>query len=436
MFKALIVDDEIYAVMGIKSGVNWEALQVSEVYEAYNMRDALKVYESTSIDIMICDIEMPKGTGIQLLEQVNEISPDTETIFLTAHSVFSFMKRAIQLDGFDYLLKPVEFDVLQETIAKALQSIQQEREMNRLREQYKPYYEIWLKKKTLIADKFWNDILSGRIVCSPNNIERILEEHELSGLKEVVCLPILVSVESWLREFSTKDEEMIEYAIRKGASELLLRNRSGKVIQTKQGVNVVVIYEYGEDMVEIDELQRCCVEYIQSCKTYFSCNVSCYIGERSTLYEIANTYNQLLQREYHSLRKSSEAEENVRVSIPKDAVHIQPHHSVIQRVQEYIAEHLNEPITREQLASYVHLNPAYLSRLFKREVGESITDYILHVRMSMAEDLITGSTMPISDIAKTLGYFNFSHFSKMFRRVYHASPQQFRQQSFEMRETL
>ena len=49
-------------------------------------------------------------------------------------------------------------------------------------------------------------------------------------------------------------------------------------------------------------------------------------------------------------------------------------HSVIRRIQYYITEHLSEPITREQLASYVHLNPAYLSRLFKRELGESITD--------------------------------------------------------------
>lgn len=436
MFKALIVDDEIYAVMGIKSGVDWEALQISEVYEAYNMRDALQVFERTSIDIMICDIEMPKGTGIQLLEHVNDISPDTETIFLTAHSVFNFMKRAIQLDGFDYLLKPVEFDILQDTIAKALQSIQQEREVNRLREQYKPYYEIWLKKKTLITDKFWNDILSRRMVCTPDNIERILEEHELTALQGVTCLPILVSVESWLREFSTKDEEIIEYAIRKGASELLLRNRNGNVIQTKQGVNVVVLYEYGDDLVKIDDLQRWCVEYIQSCKSYFSCNVSCYIGERSSLYQIADTYHKLLQHEYHSLRKSTETEESARVTTLNDNLVLQPHHSVIQRVQEYIKDHVNEPITREQLASYVHLNPAYLSRLFKREVGESITDYILHVRMSMAEDLITESAMPISDIAQLLGYFNFSHFSKMFRRVYHASPQQFRQQSIERRESL
>ncbi|MWV42924.1 response regulator [Paenibacillus sp. HJL G12] len=528
MYRVLIVDDEIYAVMGIKSGVKWQDLQVSEVYEAFNMRDALQVFERTPIDIMICDIEMPKGTGIELLERVNEISPDTETIFLTAHSAFDFMKRAIQLDGFDYLLKPIEFDVLQETIAKALKSIKQEREMHLLREEYKPYYDIWRKKKSLITDKFWNDLFSGRIVCSPDNIAGILEEHELPGLQEAVFMPVLVSVESWTREFSTKDEEMMEYAIRKAASEMLLPSGKGEVIQTKQGVNVVITLHAGEEDEDEEDLRARCEKYIQGCHKYFGCNISCYIGKNSTLYDIAHTYQQLLEIEYNNLNKSNQVytlaslgTPSIKAMIPRIStwtilmeqgkqkelqqevcsriaelgrsprlsvselegfrhefmqmvhyilhknglsafelfqdqegilLHAQPrnleqlessilqvirvihdqlhqNHSVIQRIQYYITEHLSEPITREQLASYVHLNPAYLSRLFKREVGESITDYILHVRMSLAKDLITSSTIPISDVAKTFGYHNFSYFSKMFRKVYHASPQQFRQQS-------
>lgn len=198
--------------------------------------------------------EFPKaGLWIGVLRQGFPFFPyvtilKTETIFLTAHSAFDFMKRAIQLDGFDYLLKPVEFDVLQETISKALASIEEERELHQLRKQYKPYYDMWRKKKSLIVDKFWNDLFSGRIVCTPDNAAGILEEHELSDLKDAVFLPVLVSVESWLREFSTKDEEIMEYAVRKGAAEMLLPAGGGEVIQTKQGVNVVVIVgEAGED---------------------------------------------------------------------------------------------------------------------------------------------------------------------------------------------
>lgn len=120
--------------------------------------------------------------------------------------------------------------------------------------------------------------------------------------------------------------------------------------------------------------------------------------------------------------KTCLAAQRVNPSLPEK----ESHPSVIQRVQSYIAGHLHEPITREQLACCVHLNPAYLSRLFKRETGESITDYILRERMEAAKEMIRASSLPISDVAKSLGYYNFSHFSKMFRKVHHASPQQFR----------
>ena len=81
------------------------------------------------------------------------------------------------------------------------------------------------------------------------------------------------------------------------------------------------------------------------------------------------------------------------------------------------------------LAGYVHLNPAYLSRLFRKEKGMSITDYLLQERMRIARELIESSTLPISDIAQSVGYSNFSYFAKMFKKVHNANPQQLRKLS-------
>ncbi|NEW04766.1 response regulator [Paenibacillus sp. SYP-B3998] len=525
--KALIVDDEIYAVMGIKSGLNWKDLQISDVYEAYNMREAIKIFERTSIDILICDIEMPRGTGIELLEWVNEHSPETETIFLTAHADFGFVQRAVQLDSFDYMLKPIAFDVLQSTVAKALQSIQQEQELYQLREQYKPYYELWIKKKTLIADKFWSDLFTKRMLATPENVDSLIEEYELPVTPQVRILPIVISVEAWLQEFSSHDEEMLEYALRKAAAELLLTGAKGEVIQTKSGVNVVVLFMEQDEREPEELIHQRCAAYIAYCKQSLSCTISCYIGEASALYEVRGTYNQLLEMEYNNLQKSNQVywyknynsslvipklpefsawtiliEQGKRAEMEKEikryfaelaadhrlganALHafyqgflqmihyilhknglsahellqengempkgtfprsleqlqvwafqviaiitryLHDNDSVIQRLQCYIADHLNEPVTREQLAAYVHLNPAYLSRLFKREAGVSITDYILHERMKLAKELIRNSTIPISDIAKSLGYSNFSYFSKMFKKVCTKTPQHYRRE--------
>ncbi|GGA03993.1 hypothetical protein GCM10008018_57410 [Paenibacillus marchantiophytorum] len=68
MSRILLVDDEIYAIEGLKYNLEWESLGFTEVLEAYNIDMAKKIIAEHPIDIMICDIEMPNGNGLQLME--------------------------------------------------------------------------------------------------------------------------------------------------------------------------------------------------------------------------------------------------------------------------------------------------------------------------------------------------------------------------------
>ena len=65
--RVLIVDDEVYAVEAIREMVDWEALGIGEVVSAYSMRQAQKLLIEKPCDILICDIEMPRGSGLELL---------------------------------------------------------------------------------------------------------------------------------------------------------------------------------------------------------------------------------------------------------------------------------------------------------------------------------------------------------------------------------
>lgn len=527
--RVLIVDDEMYAVMGIKDAIDWQGLGVTDVCEAFNMREAVKILERQPVDVMICDIEMPKGTGIELLEWVNERSLRMETIFLTAHGDFRFMQRAIQLSSFDYIMKPVEFGVLEQTIRKALDTVQKKKAELALTEQYKPYYELWNKKKTLLSEKFWYDLLAERIVVGPGDEERLPAEYGIAMQADAKLLPVVVSVENWKRELSTRDEEVMEYAIRQSVSEMVVADSSGEVVQTKHGVTVALLYVSPDEEGTLREVvgERC-GRYIEACSTYLNCSVSCYIGEPVLLRELTPMYKALLALEYNNLSESNQlnwlskqeaepgadprlpdfgawtlllengkAEElGARLStslrelaadrrfgasvlqayylgflqmvyyllqkkglsayrllqdagVPAEAsprtleqmedwgiriirtVHryLFQEESTIERLCAYISEHLAENITREMLAEHVYLNSAYLSRLFKKEKGMSITDYLLQERMRIARDLIESSTLPISDIAQSVGFSNFSYFAKMFKKVHNVNPQQLRKLS-------
>lgn len=89
-----------------------------------------------------------------------------------------------------------------------------------------------------------------------------------------------------------------------------------------------------------------------------------------------------------------------------------------------IAEHLENELRREELAEAVHLNPDYMARLFKKETGLNLKDYIIQQKMQEAQSLLCTTNLPISLIAAKVGYTNFGHFSTSYKKFYHKTPQE------------
>ncbi len=119
--RILIVDDEIYAVEAIREMIDWQALGIDEVLTAYSMRQAQKLLTEKAVDILLCDIEMPQGSGLELVSWIREKEMKLVTVFLTSHANFNYANQAIRLEIFDYILKPADpeelFGVLQRAAA-------------------------------------------------------------------------------------------------------------------------------------------------------------------------------------------------------------------------------------------------------------------------------------------------------------------------------
>jgi two-component system response regulator YesN len=72
----------------------------------------------------------------------------------------------------------------------------------------------------------------------------------------------------------------------------------------------------------------------------------------------------------------------------------------------------------------VHLNADYLTRIFKKETGSTVKEYITSEKMKEAKRLLRTTQLPVSFIAAKLGYCNFSHFSYTFKKVMGYTPQE------------
>ena len=92
-----------------------------------------------------------------------------------------------------------------------------------------------------------------------------------------------------------------------------------------------------------------------------------------------------------------------------DVIHsAEPYQSSIERVKVYIAHHLDETLLRDHLASFVFLSPDHLSRIFKKETGYSLNQYIIKERIKTAKALLAETDLPIREIALATGCINTS----------------------------
>ena len=83
--KLLIVDDQPGVTEGLCHGVNWAQLGFSQVQAVNSVREARAAMLNTVPDVMLCDIEMPEETGLELFKWVKKQGFATRCIFLTAH---------------------------------------------------------------------------------------------------------------------------------------------------------------------------------------------------------------------------------------------------------------------------------------------------------------------------------------------------------------
>ena len=95
----------------------------------------------------------------------------------------------------------------------------------------------------------------------------------------------------------------------------------------------------------------------------------------------------------------------------------------------YIQTHLRESLTRDRIAAQVFLHPAYLSRLFRHELGITLTDYIAAARIREACRLLRSPAVKVGAVGAQVGYPQFSYFCRVFRRVMGMSPQEYRQRN-------
>src|SRR5712692_1084739 len=118
MSAVLIVDDERSMRIVLSTFLKRKGVQVSE---ASGVSEAVKKIQQERYDVVITDLKMDDGGGVEVLRAVKRFTPDTPVIILTGYATIVSAIETMKLGAFDYLTKPFEPDELLRTIHKALE---------------------------------------------------------------------------------------------------------------------------------------------------------------------------------------------------------------------------------------------------------------------------------------------------------------------------
>ncbi|RED63057.1 response regulator transcription factor [Cohnella lupini] len=530
MVRILVVDDEIYALKGITQGIDWSDLPIQAMMEAEDVAQAMRILEEHPVDLVISDIEMPGLNGLELLRWTRDHRPHALTIFLTGHARFDYAQEALHNGCFDYVLKPVDHDALKTIVKRAIAEIDMRKEQQGFEETLEVNRRQWNDQLPILVERFWQELLAGRVLLSTERLKRQLEYYDIPLGADSLVLPVLLSIEQWDIQLDSRDESIMEYALRKAAAETILAEWPGTVLQDRNEINFALLYLNEDDVIDRAALLKRCDDYVRACHQYFHCRVSCYVGEPSSIGELSGSLERLQQLERSNVSVTqtvldvltsvqgtagskgiqlpsfmdwgvlldnggyeelgSRIEETLKAwqfeSPGREALELfqygilhmlyqsayrkgfsiydvftvneltdaqAPRSSpqlmawagkavlkmgqalaerqrdasaVIAKVQSYILENLQTELTRDGIANSVYRNPAYLSRLFRKETGISLSDYITQLRIDHAKRYLIDTNDKVSNIAEGVGYIHFSYFAKLFKKVTGLSPQEYR----------
>ncbi|BCB02796.1 response regulator transcription factor [Bacillus sp. KH172YL63] len=118
--KAIIIDDEKHVREGLLLLADWEKHAIHTILEAEDGDQAIELITAHRPEIIFTDMRMPRRDGISLLKWLYDSDLKSKTIVVSGYDDFEYMRNAIFYKSFDYILKPIEPDVLNETLDKAV----------------------------------------------------------------------------------------------------------------------------------------------------------------------------------------------------------------------------------------------------------------------------------------------------------------------------
>ena len=284
--QVLIVDDDMATVDVIQNTVNWKMLEVSRVYTAYNISSAKKILLENPIDVIISDIEMPQGSGLDLLEWFREQELPGKFLLLTCHESFDYATYAIKYHASEYLLKPFDVNVMEAALKKIIQKIREERLLLENSELGK-----WAKQnqKQLLLT-FWNQLLSGHISEKEQAIREEISDRRLRINADASYQLVITKISNLEKEKEKMNPDLMLFVMENIHSEILCGNPDNNSVVSMDYKGYYIFASICEVKAD-SRLEEKCEDLRRNFKQIFSADITICISRKCHITEFYQVFH-------------------------------------------------------------------------------------------------------------------------------------------------
>ena len=127
MYNILLTDDEKIVTDSLTMILNKNFAEQVKIFTANSGTKALEEVRSKNIDILFMDISMPGISGLEAVSLIKQLNPNIIVIILTAYDKFQYAQQALNMGAFKYLTKPVNRNLIIQTVRDAMNAVDDER---------------------------------------------------------------------------------------------------------------------------------------------------------------------------------------------------------------------------------------------------------------------------------------------------------------------
>ncbi|QGH36010.1 response regulator [Gracilibacillus salitolerans] len=392
MWNLFIAEDESIIRRGLKKSLNWESYSINVIGEAEDGEEALNKAIEFRPDILFIDINMPFLNGLELMEKLRPILPDAVFIVISGYNEFIYAQKAIKMGTIDYILKPVKKPELERSIENAI-DILKKKSRNRLREKQLEGNKQLLKEKFLLnwsLGHYQEDEMKKQAKLLGIHLTKNTGLLVFKVIKEINIGSMEQNWSDVLLSFSIKN--IINDLLSDYQSKEMFEDQSGHIVLLLPLIDTETLFDINRKIVI--ELER-------------------FLGKVVTCEECLLTSFLSFPNEYKKI-----------ISDLKSANKRTP---IVALAKNYIDQHYDsQSISLQQVASYVQVNPTYLSKQIKNELGVSFIQYLTNVRINKALTLMKDPYLKIYEVAEMVGYSTQHYFCNAFKKVVGFSPTVYR----------